>query len=152
MSGTDRSAGSRRFWIAAAVLTVLLHFVWEMWQSRFFASMADMPPLRHALVCLLASLGDLLIAAVAYAATVLLLRRSWPLRARWQGPAALWMAISIAFGVAIERWALASGRWTYAESMPTLLGVGLLPLIQWIIVPTATLLTLQIGSALRNHR
>ena len=82
--------------------------------------MADMPLLRHSLVCLLASLGDLLIAAIAYAATILLLRRPWPLRPRWQGPAALWMTISIAFAVAIERWALASGRWTYAESMPTL--------------------------------
>ncbi len=143
MSGTHRSSGSRRFWIAAAVLTVLLHFIWEMWQSRFFANMADMPLLRHSLVCLLASLGDLLIAAVAYAATALLLRRSWPLRPGWLGPAALWMTISIAFGVVIERWALASARWTYAESMPTLLGVGLLPLIQWIIVPTATLLILR---------
>ena len=152
MSGTDRSAGLRRFWIAAVLLTVLLHFIWEMWQSRFFASMADMPLLRHSLVCLLASLGDLLIAAVAYAATILLLHRSWPLRPHWQGPAALWMTISIACGVAIERWALASGRWTYAESMPTLWGVGLLPLIQWIIVPTATLLILRAVFVRRDDR
>ena len=152
MSGTDRSAGLRRFWIAAVLLTVLLHFIWEMWQSRFFASMVDMPLLRHSLVCLLASLSDLLIAAVAYAATLLLLRRSWPLRPRWQGPAALWMAISMAFGIAIEQWALASGLWTYAVSMPTLWGVGLLPLIQWIIVPAATLLILRAGSARSGGR
>lgn len=150
MSSTNRSAGSGRFWIAAAVWTVLLHYVWEMGQSRFFADMANMPLLRHALVCFVASLADLAIAVAAYAATVVLLRRQWPLRRGWWWPAALWMTISMAFGVAIERWALASGRWTYTASMPTLWGVGLLPLIQWIIVPAATLLVLQIKPSRRG--
>ena len=39
----------------------------------------------------------------------------------------------------IELWALAKGWWTYGVSMPTILSIGLAPLLQWIIVALGTL-------------
>lgn len=48
------------------------------------------------------------------------------------------MAVGVLITIAAE-WVLTEGieRWTYAPSMPTLpvLGTGLLPLLQWIILP-----------------
>ena len=130
----------RRVWAAAVLLTFWAHFLWELSQAGFFSNMAGMPFARHALVCLAASLGDLLIAAAAYALAALVFRRpAWALRPGWWAPAALWLAAGLAVTVLIERWAVATGRWAYGPAMPTLLGVGLLPVLQWIIVPASTL-------------
>jgi hypothetical protein len=41
--------------------------------------------------------------------------------------------------IGFERWALAAGRRAYASDMPLVFGVGLLPLLQWIVVPAVTL-------------
>lgn len=103
--------------------------------------MAEMPLLRHALTCFLASLGDVTIAALAYAATGLLFGRPlWALSPDWFWPAALWVAIALGITALIELWAVATGRWVYGPSMPVVLGIGLAPLLQWVIVPVVTLL------------
>lgn len=39
----------------------------------------------------------------------------------------------------IERWATAIGRWTYSDSMPTIAGIGVSPLLQWLVIPTLLL-------------
>ena len=129
-----------RLWLAASLLTLAVHYMWEMGQARFFDNMAGMPLSRHAAICFLASLGDVAIAASAYGVTGLLFRRPvWALRPRWLGPAALWVAIGLGVTALVERWAIASGRWAYGESMPTIFGVGLAPLLQWTFVPVVTL-------------
>ncbi len=33
-----------------------------------------------------------------------------------------------------------AGAWAYAEAMPRVLGIGLTPLLQWLIVPVAMLM------------
>lgn len=140
-------------WSAAIVLTVGLHYLWEMAQVPFFANMADMPLLRHALICFVAALGDLAIAAVSYGVAALLLRRPlWALEKNWYRPAAAWILFSLVATVLVERWAVAQGRWTYAPSMPTIAGVGLLPLLQWIAVPLVSLLLFRSMVARRPER
>lgn len=39
------------------------------------------------------------------------------------------------FVLCIHRW----GRWSYGPSMPLLLGVGVSPLAQWVVVPVVML-------------
>ena len=130
-----------RLWTGALLLTLFAHFAWELAQARLFANLSGMPFLRHALTCFRASLADVTIAAFAYGATGLLFRRPhWALRPNWLLPAALWVAIGLGITILIERWAIETGRWVYGPSMPVVFGVGLAPLLQWMIVPAVTLL------------
>ena len=99
--------------------------------------------------CFLASAGDLLLASGAYAVTALVFwRPAWPIRPDWILPAATWIAIGVMATSAFERWALAPGRWAYGPDMPLVFGIGLLPLLQWIVVPVLTLAVLRWW---RNH-
>ncbi len=124
----------------AAALTFTAHLIWEEVQGRLFAP-AGLMLFGHLLVCLIASLGDVLIAAFAYWLTAAVFRRpDWPLSRDWVWPALLWLAAGLAITVVIERIAVTSGLWAYGPSMPTAWGVGLMPLAQWVVVPSVTLL------------
>lgn len=133
----------RATWLSAAALTVVLHFTWEMAQSPFFEDFANgwIAGTAH---CLRASLGDLVIAAMAYTAASLFVRRfDWPIAAGWLLPGVTWIGVSEAITIAFERYAVQQGRWAYAPDMPMLFGIGLLPLAQWIVVPLVTLFLLR---------
>lgn len=55
--------------------------------------------------------------------------------------------------IAVERWALAVGRWRYAATMATIAGIGLSPLLQWIAIPLLILAAAHlILPPLRSHR
>jgi hypothetical protein len=58
---------------------------------------------------------------------------------RWLAPAAIWIALGLVATIAFERWALETGRWQYGRDMPAMFGIGLLPLLQWLVVPAVTL-------------
>jgi len=45
--------------------------------------------------------------------------------------------VGLSVTIIIERWAISIGRWQYREAMPTIAGIGLSPLLQWIIIPAA---------------
>ena len=123
------------------VATVGLHFIWEMAQSGFFTDFTGQRWWQHALRCLGAAVGDLLISVFAYVlAAVLWSRWRWPFESRSAGPVVIWLAAGELATVALERWAITVGRWSYANQMPTVLGVGLLPVLQWLIVPLLALL------------
>lgn len=141
-----------RLWTGALLLTLFAHFAWELAQARFFANLSGMPFLRHALICLRASLGDMTIAALAYGAAGLLFRRPhWSLRPSWLLPAAIWVATGLGITVLIELWATETGRWVYGPSMPVVFGIGLAPLLQWMIVPVVTLLVFRAWARAHGH-
>lgn len=125
--------------IVAIVATFSLHFAWEMLQAPAFADFAG-STWAGTVRCFTAALGDVLLASGAYAITALAFRRAaWPVRRGWILPAATGIALGILATVAFERWALSRGRWAYGPEMPLVLGIGLLPLLQWLIVPMLTL-------------
>ena len=128
----------------AISVTLALHFTWEMLQAVAFAPFAE-GVWSGTIRCFQAALGDLLLAAGAYAVTAIVFRRPrWLVHnARWRGPAATWMALGLIATVAFEWFALESGRWQYGSAMPTLFGIGLLPVLQWLIVPTVTLIAVR---------
>ncbi len=131
-------------WLKGAVLGLAislgLNYAWEMAQVPFFSSMASAPLWEHARRCLGSAAGDVLIAGVGYFLAGLTARSlSWPRSGRWFVPTSVWVFVGLAATVAIERVAVAHGRWTYGGAMPTIFGVGLLPLLQWIVVPLITL-------------
>ena len=121
-----------------AIFAFLLNFPWEFFQVPFFAGMATAPHWDAIRFCTRASLGDAGIAVVAFWAVAIAVRsRTWvrhPRPVEVLGFVAGGVAITIVF-----EWLATGvlGRWAYADTMPVvpLVDVGLLPLLQWIVLP-----------------
>lgn len=125
--------------VGGVLATFAFHFTWEMLQAPAFLNFAESTS-AGTIRCFVAALGDVLIAAGAYGITAFAFRSTtWPLRAHWMVPAATWVAVGVIATVIFEHWALAQGRWAYGPEMPLVFGVGVLPLLQWFIVPMLTL-------------
>ncbi|MEO8378662.1 MAG: hypothetical protein ABI779_03260 [Acidobacteriota bacterium] len=130
-----------KHWATFALLVFALHFGWEMTQAGWFASMQGLPFWSATLLCLHATAGDLFITAIAFVVAALVARSAyWPVSPRVGVAAAAFIVVGLAITAAYEVFAVATGRWRYGPRMPTILGIGTLPLLQWLIVPLAELL------------
>ena len=123
------------------LFALLLHFVWEMLQAPLWVGMANLAHAEGVRVCAIAALGDVVIALVAYwSATLYARSRLWlldPPRATW----AVYIVVGLVLTVAYEYAATgAFARWEYAASQPRLpvLGTGLAPVLQWLLLPPLT--------------
>lgn len=122
------------------VFALLLNYPWEFLQVPLFA---DMPQTAHwdaIRTCTRATLGDAVIMLIAYWAVGLVARnRSWvlsPSTAR----ILMFAATGVLITIAIEMLAVAGiwlGGWRYSSLMPVVpgIGVGLSPLLQWVVLP-----------------
>jgi hypothetical protein len=129
--------------IVGVLATLALHFAWEMLQAPAFVDFAG-SVWAGTIRCFTAALGDVLLATGTYVVTVLLFRRAaWPVKHGWLFPAVTWIALSLVATIAFELFALSRGRWSYGPEMPVILGVGLLPILQWLIVPALSLLVVR---------
>lgn len=122
---------------AIAAVSFALNLVWEFGQAPFFSSMRQLALLEASLACFRAALGDVALTLAAYLAVALAARDvRWALR-----PTAVRLAAFTAIGIGatilLELHAIGSGRWVYGDAMPRLpvLGVGLLPILQWLLLP-----------------
>lgn len=87
--------------------------------------------------CARASAWDMVISFASYAAASVVARDVvWPNKLR-AIPLAIYLVTGIAITIAIEGWAVELGRWKYAREMPAIGGIGLAPLLQWIVIPIA---------------
>lgn len=125
-----------------AFFSFLLHFVWEMWQVPFFAAMPSTSHWSGVAICTQATFGDAAMAVFALWVAALPRRlRRW-FFAPSRSEVALYLGTGLALTVAFEWLATGPlGRWSYAPEMPTLplLGTGLLPVLQWIVLPPIAL-------------
>ena len=123
------------------VLSIVLHLVWEALQLPLFTIAAD-PWRKQAFAVFHCTLGDGMIAGLSLlAALAVMAPAKWPeegLRGTWL----MTLALSVGYTVFSE-WLNVSvrGSWAYGPLMPTLpvLGTGLAPLLQWVVVPTLAL-------------
>ena len=124
------------------------HFVWEFLHAPLYQGLAEGTHWDGIKCCLLATLGDVVIAVVAYGAGAAATRDAWWLgnsaesRRERQHPRGViaYLAIGLVITVVVEMLSVdAWGRWAYGPSMPTLLGIGVSPLLQWIVVPLLVL-------------
>ena len=131
----------RLFAIALAAYT--LHFAWEMGQAFLFTPMDRLPFWQATAWCARAAGWDVVISAAAYFVAALAARSIfWP-RRRTPWPVAIYFLVGLGITIAIERWAVSAGRWEYRDAMPTLAGIGLTPLLQWIVIPAMILVILR---------
>ena len=120
------------------LVSFFLHFAWEIWQISFFEGMANAAHVDAVWICTKATFGDATLALTAH------------LMAAWSASSIGWVKslslkpvfLYILTGLSVtalyeylatEVW----GMWSYNETMPRfpLLGTGLLPFAQWIILP-----------------
>lgn len=131
-------------WVAALYL-FLLHFVWEMLQTPFFAEMQTMAHWPATLFCLRATIGDVAIGVGAFCTAALMQRdRGWFLSPTRPGLLAF-LAVGVAATIGLELNAIARGRWSYSALMPVIpgLNVGLVPILQWLLLPWPLLFLLR---------
>jgi hypothetical protein len=126
-----------------AAFALLLNFAWEILQAPLFVGMAEMPHAQVTKACLQATVGDAVIMLFAYGVVSFVLRsRSWILASKgWQ--LSLFVAIGVSITAGIE-WLATRGywmaSWNYLPTMPLVPGtdIGLVPLLQWIVLPLLT--------------
>lgn len=123
-----------------AGLSLPLNLVWEIAQLPLYA----IPPNNSDQVAygiLHCTIGDGLIAGVAFIVTGFALHaEDWPAQRLIAGTALITL-VGMAYTIFSEWYnvnVLAS--WQYATTMPRLYGIGVSPLLQWLIVPAVTLL------------
>jgi hypothetical protein len=123
------------------VLAAGLNLAWELAQLPLYMIFREGSPAAIAFAVAHCTAGDVLIAAACYGLAALATRSArWPIESPLPGG-----MIAIAAGIgytAFSEWLNVSvrGSWEYAPAMPTLYGVGLSPLLQWLVVPAVTLL------------
>lgn len=147
LSKQNRTAARRMAWKSSmslilqwASLALGLHLVWEIGQLPYYALWAEADAWRIARYVMHCTLGDVMIATLAYLAVALAWRRMDWLRYRpWSGGAML-LALGLGYTVFSEWYNVYRlGSWTYTEAMPRILGIGLTPLLQWLVVPVVML-------------
>lgn len=123
-------------WLA---LALVFNLVWELAQLGFYDLSVSHTSVAYAVVhC---TLGDGIITVVAYLIVVGVTRsRTWPYTKPWAGMTV--MLVSTVGYTAFSEWrnVYLVHNWAYAPSMPLIAGIGALPLLQWIVVPVATLI------------
>lgn len=126
------------------VFALLLNFPWEVLQAQLFEGMAAAPHSAVISACLQATLGDVVILLLAHASVAVVTRRRRWLLALARREVAGFVAVGIAITATIE-WLATRGHWAqtwaYSSAMPVIpgIGVGLSPLLQWVVVPPIVL-------------
>lgn len=126
-----------------AVFALLLNFAWEILQAPLYVGMAEMPHAQVTKACLQATVGDAVIMLLAYGVVAVVARsRRWIAAPNgWQ--LALFVVIGVSITAAIE-WLATRGywisSWNYLPTMPLVpsIGIGLVPLLQWAVLPLLT--------------
>ena len=125
-----------------ALFAFLLHFAWEILQAPAFEGMAEMPHWQAAKLCLSATNGDVVITLAAFwSASLVAGSRHWVARRR-PVPVLAYMAVGLAATVVLELYHTSvSHRWSYSDLMPLVppFGTGLLPVLQWLVIPPMAL-------------
>lgn len=127
-----------------AVFALLLNFPWEVMQAPLFEGMAAAPHSAVISACSQATLGDALIMLLAHASVVVITRRRRWVLAPSRREVAGFIAVGVAITAMIE-WVATRGHWAqtwaYSSAMPLIpgIGLGLSPLLQWVVVPLIVL-------------
>ncbi len=120
-----------------AIFAFLLNFLWEVQQMPFF-ELSDLSCWERTRNCTLATFGDVLIALTGFWTVAFFSKsRYWFRQSKWW-QLSIFILVSLVITIIFE--VLATGvlnRWEYANIMPRLpvLGTGLTPILQWIILP-----------------
>lgn len=141
-----------RLWVWA-LLSLALNLLWEIAQLRLYTIWTTESAASIAYAVAHCTVGDVLIACSSYILAAFLVGDAeWPASRPWRG-----LAVSILYGVVFSvfsewRNVYVERTWAYSPDMPMISGIGVSPLLQWIIVPLATVLIVRGAWAVRRDR
>lgn len=128
-----------RWYLGASIAA---HLAWEVLQLPLYTLWSTGTLRQQAFAIVHCTLGDVMIAGLSILVALSLFGRTeWPSA----GTRRVYLAsLMLGIGYTIySEWLNVSvrGSWSYAETMPVipLIGTGLTPFLQWIVVPTAAL-------------
>lgn len=119
-----------------SALAFVFNLTWEIAHVRLYTIWAEADGWGVAWAIFHCTMGDVLIALAMFALTSLVLRHAdWPRSRPWTGG-----AIVVIGAMAYTAWSewynvYRVGSWSYTQSMPVIFGIGLSPLLQWLILP-----------------
>ena len=138
------SFGRRKFLLRYIAVTAAMNLIWEVLQLPFYTLWSESTPSAMGYAVVHCTAGDVLIAALSLTAAVIFAgSKKWP-RERFLSVALLAIAFGVSYTVFSE-WnnTVVTRAWSYSSLMPTILGVGLSPLAQWLILPSFIFLLLK---------
>lgn len=113
---------------------------WEILQSPFYADTFEVSWATLGYNRLHCTVGDTLILLTSFWIVASVWGRSW-MSPDGRAPLATFIALGITYTAFSEYFnVILVQSWAYSQWMPTLSGIGLLPLVQWIVVPTTIVL------------
>jgi hypothetical protein len=127
--------GALKHLLRWAALAFVLHGLWEVAQLPLYTLWDDMNRQRVVLYLLHCLAGDVLIASTLFLLAAAFLRDfAWPDHRPWRGGIII-IVIGVVF-TGFSEWynVYQTQAWSYAEAMPLVFGIGLTPLLQWIVV------------------
>ncbi len=137
----ERKDSVTRVVIDFVVLSGVFHFAWEVLQAPLFSSLDDDSHFAGVVECGWATFGDILIMIAAFLVARVLAGRAWNMSAFGRG-VFVFLAVGLVATIALEYLNTEIlGRWTYVPEMPRLpiLGTGLAPIAQWLVIPLVVL-------------
>lgn len=131
-----------RTWRRYVAFVLPANLAWEIAQLPLYTIWVERPMLQRLLAAAHCTLGDALIATAALMLALLALGDpAWP-RAGFRRVLLLASLLGVAYAVFSEWLNLVVRQsWAYSALMPTvpLLGTGLSPLLQWLVIPPTAL-------------
>ncbi len=132
-----------KFLVNLFSISFLLNFTWEISQMGFYSTlgMGDISDYwNFVLIHWEVSLKDALMVVAIYLLIGAILKNSAWAKVWNSGWLMLWLALPF-WQAVIEYYSVhIYGRWGYADSMPLLFGIGLLPILQMAILPSVAIL------------
>lgn len=119
-----------------SALAFALNLTWEIAHVRLYTLWASADSVSVAWALFHCTLGDVVIALAMFALVVVMLGdKNWPVSRPWAGGAMI-----VAGALAYTAWSewynvYRAGNWSYTTSMPLVFGIGLSPLLQWLVLP-----------------
>ncbi len=135
MGPAERALDSRLLFARWLVWMLALNLAWEILHLPLYVLPPSPFSFFTAYSIVHCTLGDGLIASAVYAGAALVTGRRWPWAAPLYGLAVL-VPLGLAY-TAYSEWrnVYVVGAWGYSSAMPTLFGIGLSPLAQWLVLP-----------------
>ena len=118
--------------ICIGLITFVLNFIWENIQAPLYQGYTHF--LDHLSICSVATGGDVLIVLFVFSGFALFYQNIYWLSDMNAMHIIVLAIIGALIAVAIEAFALSTGRWIYNNAMPTIHNIGVFPVLQMTII------------------
>lgn len=131
----------RRFILRYLIFSGVLHLAWEVLQLPLYSLWREGTDVQIAFAVGHCTAGDILISLLSLAAALLLTGAAHRQQLRYVLLAVVTVLVGVGY-TAFSEWrnTVVTHSWAYSTFMPQLWGIGLSPLAQWVVIPSAVFL------------